>query len=77
MGYQLSSVLAGGLLPLIATALLAAFGYEAVAIYLIGMALITIVSVLLASETYQEEDIAEEQPEERRLIERNPEPEVH
>jgi hypothetical protein len=52
MGYQLSSVLAGGLLPLIATALLAAFGYEAVAIYLIGMALITIVSVLLASETY-------------------------
>jgi metabolite-proton symporter len=67
LGYQLASVLAGGLSPLIAVALLASYGYPAVAIYMAIMALITVISVLLASETFQE-DILETQAEERQLI---------
>jgi metabolite-proton symporter len=67
LGYQLASVFAGGLAPFIATALLAAFGYGAVALYLAFMASITIVAVVLATETFQD-DIAADQPQERRLI---------
>ena len=67
LGYQLASVLAGGLSPLIAVALLAAYGYTAVAIYTAAMALITLISVILAAETFRG-DIAEEQEQERRLI---------
>jgi hypothetical protein len=52
LGYQLASVFAGGLAPLIATALLASFGWGAVAAYTAAMALITVISVILASETY-------------------------
>ena len=73
LGYQLASVLAGGLSPLIAVALLASYGYTAVALYMAFMALITVVSVILASETYQE-DIEETQAAERRLISDGPEP---
>lgn len=53
LGYQLASPLAGGLAPLIATALLVQTGGKPwpVALYLIGMAAITIVSVWLAEET--------------------------
>ncbi|HLH29920.1 MAG TPA: MFS transporter, partial [Terriglobia bacterium] len=52
VGAQLSSVLAGGLSPLIATSLLQhGYGRGALSAYLIGMALVTIVSVLIASET--------------------------
>jgi MFS transporter, MHS family, shikimate and dehydroshikimate transport protein len=72
LGYQLASVLAGGLSPLIATALLAAYGYTAVAWYLAGMALITIIAVVSAAETFRG-DIIEERPEERGL---HPEAEV-
>ena len=50
LGAQLSSVIAGGLSPFIATALLP-YGRGPLALYLIAMALITIVSVLMASET--------------------------
>src|SRR5262245_4406959 len=50
LGSQLSSVIAGGLSPFIATALLP-YGKTALAAYLIGMAVVTIVAVLLASET--------------------------
>jgi MFS family permease len=71
LGYQLASVFAGGLAPLIATALLAASGYTAVAIYMAIMALITVVSVVLASETFRG-DILETQAEERRLIAEEP-----
>jgi MHS family shikimate/dehydroshikimate transporter-like MFS transporter len=53
LGSQLASVLAGGLAPLIATALMANYGRSAVALYLIGMAIITIVSVVAAAETMQ------------------------
>lgn len=67
LGYQLASVLAGGLSPLIAESLLAGFGGYAVALYTAAMAVITAVSVYIASETY-EGDITEERPEERRLV---------
>src|SRR5918997_2134689 len=63
LGYQLASVLAGGLSPLIATALLGYYGYAAVAWYLAGMALITIIAVVTAVETYRG-DLIEERPEE-------------
>jgi metabolite-proton symporter len=57
LGAQLSSVLAGGLSPFIATALLRSYGRTALALYLIFMALVTIAAVVVASETHRE-DIA-------------------
>jgi MFS transporter, MHS family, shikimate and dehydroshikimate transport protein len=52
LGVQLSSVLAGGLSPIIAVRLLQlGYGRGAVSLYLIGMAIITIISVYLAVET--------------------------
>lgn len=51
LGAQLASVLAGGLSPFIATALLRQYGRSALAGYVIAMALVTIVAVLVASET--------------------------
>ena len=51
---SLSSVVAGGLSPFIATALLL-YGRGALAAYIIGMAIVTIVSVLIASETRERE----------------------
>jgi MFS transporter, MHS family, shikimate and dehydroshikimate transport protein len=53
LGTQLASVFAGGLAPLIATWLLPRYGVSAVALYVIGMALVTIVAVLAASETHR------------------------
>jgi MHS family shikimate/dehydroshikimate transporter-like MFS transporter len=53
LGSQLSSVIAGGLSPFIATALLP-YGRGALASYIIAMALVTIVAVLVASETRHE-----------------------
>jgi len=53
IGSQLSSVVAGGLSPFIATALLTKFGGNAVAVYLIVMALVTVVAILFATETHQ------------------------
>jgi metabolite-proton symporter len=50
LGSQLSSVVSGGLSPFIATALLP-YGRGALASYVVVMAIVTIVSVLLASET--------------------------
>jgi MHS family shikimate/dehydroshikimate transporter-like MFS transporter len=66
LGYQLASVFAGGLAPLIAAALLQASGYGAVAIYMAVMALITIVATWLASETHKK-DIEAEGEQEREL----------
>lgn len=65
LGYQLASAFAGGFAPLIATALLSGYGYPAVALYMIFMALITIVAVYLATETYQR-DIARKRSDEER-----------
>ena len=53
LGYQLAAPLSGGLAPLVATALLILSGGQTwpVGLYLVGMALITIVSVWFAAET--------------------------
>jgi metabolite-proton symporter len=55
LGYQLAAPLSGGLAPLIATALLAWSGGDPwpVGVYLIGLATVTVVSVLLAAETHR------------------------
>jgi hypothetical protein len=55
LGYQLASVFAGGLSPLIATALLRLGGGRPwmVSAYMVGIALVTLLSVYLATETYQ------------------------
>ena len=67
LGYQLSSVFAGGLAPLIATALLAAGGGSPtlVALYMMVMALITITATWFARETYKT-GLTDDQPRERR-----------
>lgn len=52
LSYQLSSVLAGGLAPLVATALLVSVGRSAVAAYVSLMGLVTVISTWLASETF-------------------------
>jgi MFS family permease len=53
LGYQLASVLAGGLSPMIAAGLLAwAHGaFWAIALYMVALALVTLGSVFLAAET--------------------------
>jgi MHS family shikimate/dehydroshikimate transporter-like MFS transporter len=53
LGYQLASVLAGGLSPMIAAGLLhwAHGSFWAICVYLVGLALVTLVSVFLATET--------------------------
>ncbi|HJZ79172.1 MAG TPA: MFS transporter, partial [Pyrinomonadaceae bacterium] len=52
LGYQLASVLAGGLSPLIATGLLQRYGVSwPIALFVVGMAAVTTVSVFLATET--------------------------
>ena len=57
LGAQLASVFAGGLAPFIGTGLLqAGYGRGAVAMYVIGLALVTIVSVAAASETSHTSD---------------------
>jgi MFS transporter, MHS family, shikimate and dehydroshikimate transport protein len=57
LGYQLASVFAGGLSPLIATSLLQWTGGHPwpIALYMMAMALVTLVSVYLAAETWQED----------------------
>jgi MFS family permease len=56
LGYQLSSVLAGGLSPLIATGLLRRYGTSwPIALLIVGMGLVTAVSVFLAAETAHSE----------------------
>jgi metabolite-proton symporter len=56
IGYQLSSVLAGGLAPLIATYLLKETGKSwPIALYVVMMGAITFVSVLVAEETSRKE----------------------
>jgi metabolite-proton symporter len=51
LGYQLASVFSGGVAPLIATALLAAGGWQWVALYLVAMGLISVGATLAARET--------------------------
>ena len=55
LGAQLASVVAGALSPFIATKLLQDYGRTSLALYLIFMAVVTIVAVAIASETHREE----------------------
>jgi metabolite-proton symporter len=55
LGAQLAAVLAGGTSPFIATLLLARYGSNALSLYVIAMAIVTIVAVLLASETHRKD----------------------
>lgn len=68
IGSQVAAVFAGGLAPLIATALLAwASGNPwPVSVYLIGLALITFVAVYLATETFRV-DLSEEWPRKQHI----------
>jgi MFS transporter, MHS family, shikimate and dehydroshikimate transport protein len=70
LGYQLASVFAGGFAPLIATALLAAGGSSLVALYVVGMGLITVVATLLARETRGVDFDRDEEPERELVRER-------
>jgi MFS transporter, MHS family, shikimate and dehydroshikimate transport protein len=56
LGYQLASVFAGGLSPLTATFLLSQSGGKSwpVSLYMVGLALVTLVSVYLSAETFRE-----------------------
>jgi MFS transporter, MHS family, shikimate and dehydroshikimate transport protein len=69
LGYQLASIVGGGISPLIATSLLALGGghWLLIALYTAGLSVITIVATYLASETYQE-DITADRPEERAAV---------
>jgi metabolite-proton symporter len=59
LGYQLSSAVAGGFSPFIATALLRRTGVSwPIALFVVGMAAVTTVSVFLAAETAHGEIIA-------------------
>jgi MHS family shikimate/dehydroshikimate transporter-like MFS transporter len=53
LGYQITAIFAGGLAPFIATALLALFNNASwpIALYIVGMAVITLVCTYLAGET--------------------------
>jgi MFS transporter, MHS family, shikimate and dehydroshikimate transport protein len=53
LGAQLAGVVAGAPAPFVATLLLARYGSSALVMYLIVMAIVTIVSVVLASETHR------------------------
>jgi MFS family permease len=55
IGYQLASPFAGGIAPLIATALLQWSGDRSwpVSVYLIGTTLITLTAIWFAAETFQ------------------------
>ena len=67
LGYQLASVIAGGFAPLVAAALLQAWGWPSVAIYMAVMAAVTVVATLLATETYQS-DIDADDAREQELV---------
>jgi metabolite-proton symporter len=53
LGYQLASVVSGAPAPFIATALLAAYGWHAVAAYMAVLAAVTVCAAYLAPETYR------------------------
>jgi MFS transporter, MHS family, shikimate and dehydroshikimate transport protein len=60
LGYQMASVIAGGLSPLIATALLRRTGSSwPIALFIVGMAIVTTISVYLATETAHDDITAE------------------
>ena len=56
IGYQVGAILAGGFSPIIATALLAKYDgqYWPIAIYLMGLGVLSIIATLYARETYRD-----------------------
>ena len=57
LGAQLASVFAGGLAPFIGTALLqAGYGRGAITLYVVGLAVVTLVAIFVATETMHTED---------------------
>ncbi len=64
MGYQLASIIGGGLGPLISIYLVSATGGEfwPVVAWMVALCVITLVSVLVATETYRVGEFAAEQP---------------
>lgn len=71
LGYQAASVFAGGLAPFIGIALLSRYGYQAVALYMISMAIVTIVTVYLTTQTYQRDLNGDDRDEEQQVAARN------
>jgi metabolite-proton symporter len=77
LGYQLASVFAGGFAPLVAAALLKAWDWPAVAVYMAVMAAVTVVATLLATETYQRDIDTDDQREQELVSGRvSPDPEA-
>ena len=68
IGYQLASIIGGGAGPLISIYLVGATGgqYWPVIAWMVVLCLVTLVSVLVAAETFQGGEFASEQPVERR-----------
>jgi MFS family permease len=50
LGYQLASLIAGGPAPLLATWMLASFGWQAISVYIIACAVLTLIAVALLPE---------------------------
>jgi len=59
LGYQLASIFAGGLAPVVATALLAWAHNKTwpVSLYMLSFVIITVISVIFAEETYKKADM--------------------
>jgi metabolite-proton symporter len=55
LGYQLASVIAGGPAPLLATWMLASFGWQAIAVYIIACAVITLIAAAFLRDRSREE----------------------
>jgi metabolite-proton symporter len=55
LGYQLASVIAGGPAPLLATWMLASFGWQAIAVYIIACAVITLTAAAFLRDRSREE----------------------
>ncbi len=75
LGYQIGSIFGGALAPIIATALLARFGGSfAISVYMAALCAVTLVSVLLLTETYQTDvdDITVTEPASEPAGRRNP-----
>lgn len=59
LGYRLASIFAGGMAPVVATALLA-WGHNKtwpVSLYMLSFVIITVVAVLFAEETYKKAEV--------------------
>jgi len=53
LGYQLASLIAGGPAPLLATWMLASFGWQAISVYIIACALVTLFAIALLPDRSQ------------------------